>query len=1646
MNRPALWLGWMAVFLCAIFKADAANLQTIPGHVPAAVRTLASTGSLSATKKLHLAFGLPLRNRDALTNLLQQLYDPASPQFHQFLTADQFTAQFGPTAQDCQALSNYLSARGLTVTETHSNRILIDCTGAAADVEKLLRVRLRVYQHPDEPRSFFAPDAEPSLDSPVPVAHISGLDDFAPPKPMSLHLRPAIGSKQPAIGSGPGGAYFGNDFRAAYVPGTALTGTGQAVGLVEFDGYFASDVTAYRQLAALPNVPLKNILLDDFNGAPGGNNDEVALDIDMATSIAPGLAAILVYEGNVPDDILSRIATDNLAKQISASWLYPVDPVTEQIFLQFAAQGQSFFNAAGDSDAYPGAVSTPADDPNITSVGGTTLQTTGPGGAWLSETVWNWGSGTGTGGGFSTTYPIPSWQQPVSMASNQGSTNFRNLPDVALTADNVFVLYDDGVGGIFGGTSCATPLWAGFVALVNQQAAANGKPPQGFINPAVYAIGLGPKYLSAFHDIITGNNTGPSSPSAYFAAAGFDLCTGWGTPNGTNLINLLAPLDDLRILPASGFNASGAAGGPFSGGSQIFVFTNAGTAALNWSAGGGASWLAASPGSGTLLPGGPAALVTVSLTAAATNQVLGSYSASLRFTNLADGFAQSRAFMLNILTPPVITLAPKSEEALGGETVQLTTQATGGAPLSYQWRQNGTNLADGGIISGSSTTALTLAGVGASNGGSYTVVVSNAAGAVTSSPPAVLTITPSGPFIVTQPASQYALVGATATLNVFCEGTAPLSYQWQQNGSNLVDSGSVSGSGTSALMLSNVSAAVAGTYTVVISNIYNVVTSKPAVFSVYAKADTELLQNGGFETGDFSFWNATGNSSFDTVSGGVLYTHSGLYGAEMGAIGSPGFISQTVPTTVGGAYLLSLWLDSPDGEGPNEFEVLWNGNIVIDSTNLPAIGWTNFQVALTATVSSTTLQLGFEDDASFLGLDDVSLKPLDSPGGAPIVTTQPPGQVYAAAGGTASISVSAAGLAPLSYQWRSNSAPIPGATNATLTLSNLTLNQGGIFSAVVSNSLGTATSSNATLTVLPGNPESITFDDLGVTNAPVPNGYAGLQWSNFYHLDSAISAPNPSGYIAGTISSPSIAFNQYGTAAAVTNGLPFDFLSARFTAAWDDNLRLEAKGYTSNGLAYDQAYFLSSTMPQLVQFNYVGVTNVQFITSGGTPNPIYGGSGFEFVMDNASVVVNTPPPPPNDQCAGAIVINADPFTNTESTLGANTNGDPVPSCLTGLANAVWYQFTAPGNGYLVIDTSASDYNASVALYTGACGALAQYACGVNSTFLPAGQSVYIIVGAIGNVSGKLVFRSTFTTSNSGPPYVVSSPTNTSAPAGQQATFSVGVYGQAPLNYSWERNGVPIPGATASAFTLANPQITDSGAQFSCVASNALGTAASAAATLFVTPPGELVQNGGFESGDFSYWTESGNFTDTYVNNFLVHSGRYGVSLGAVGTPAYLSQVLATSPGQVYRVSLWLDSPDGLTNNAFSVTWNATPLFNAVNLGRIGWTNLLFSVPGTTASTLLQIGFRDDPAFLGLDDVSVQPERPTLQNVSLANSVITFQWSALPLDIYQIQGANNLAVPVWTNIGSAITATNYIMSASQPVTAASPQFYRILLLP
>jgi hypothetical protein len=643
-----------------------AVLLTLPGHVPAVVKRLNPVGRLDASNRLDLAIGLPLRDSRGLTEFLRELYDPSSTNFHRYLTPDEFTARFGPTEQTYQSVKRFAQANGFAITHVHGNRMLLDVSAAVPDIERAFHITLRTYRHPAEPRNFYAPDNEPSIEPGVPVLDVCGLTDYGKPQPA---LRPvaAGGKGKNAAGSGPGSAFLGQDFRNAYAPGCSLDASGQMVGLFQLTGYDPNDIFAYEALAGLPDVPLQNVLIDGANNSIGAGEDETCLDIEMTISMATNLAAVVVFEApnnsGVWNDVLNTMASSNQIKQFSSSWGYAGNPsqTSDQIFQQMAAQGQSFFQASGDGDAWTNSIWEPAESPYVTVVGGTELSMSRHGAAYYSESVWNsgdegysWGlNGSandywGSGGGVSQNYAIPDWQSNLDMTVNQGSSTMRNIPDVAMTADNIYVTHGSGTNGTYSGTSCAAPLWAGFAALVNEQATGMNNLPAGFLNPAIYALGTSSNYAACFNDITNGDNTWPGCTNVYFAVPGYDLCTGWGTPSGTNLINALAGNpDSLVITPQVCYSSIGEAGGPFNGVVQNYNLYNAGAGAINWSLVNTSSWFGASVAAGSLAPG-TETNVAVTLGPGVNSLEAGCFTATVLFTNETSQIAQPRTFTLQV--------------------------------------------------------------------------------------------------------------------------------------------------------------------------------------------------------------------------------------------------------------------------------------------------------------------------------------------------------------------------------------------------------------------------------------------------------------------------------------------------------------------------------------------------------------------------------------------------------------------------------------------------------------------------------------------------------------------------------------------------------------------------------------------------------------------------------------------------------------------------------------------------------------------------------------------------------------------------------------------------------------------------------------
>ena len=527
-------------------------------HVRDEVRTGAAQplARLPQEQTLSLDIVLPLHDPAGLKAFLADIYNPASPNFRHYLSVPEFTARFGPTQEDYDAAVAFLKTNGFAVTGGSRDGMEVQVKGSVATIEKAFHVQMSTYPRSDSSGTYYAPDREPSLDLALNVWHVSGLDNYSIPHPKYVRksdyaavngISPEAVVTHATTGSGPSASFLGSDMRAAYYGGTALTGAGQNIGLLEFLGTDLADLnTYYKNVGQTNKVPITLLSTDGtstscVDSAAGGNCDdtEQTLDMTQALGMAPGAASLVMYVGSTDTAMISAMTTHNpLPTTIGCSWGWtPADASTlDPFFERMAAQGQNFFAASGDSSTWSRRNEAwPADDANVVSVGGTDLTTASAGGAWASETAW-----VDSGGGISPdNIAIPSWQKlsGVINSSNKGSTTLRSGPDVSANANFTFYTCANQTACLaneFGGTSFAAPMWAGFIALVNQQLVSQGKATIGFLNPTIYAENVTSSYSTGFHDITSGKS------GSFSAVTGYDLVTGWGSPKA-GLINELAP-------------------------------------------------------------------------------------------------------------------------------------------------------------------------------------------------------------------------------------------------------------------------------------------------------------------------------------------------------------------------------------------------------------------------------------------------------------------------------------------------------------------------------------------------------------------------------------------------------------------------------------------------------------------------------------------------------------------------------------------------------------------------------------------------------------------------------------------------------------------------------------------------------------------------------------------------------------------------------------------------------------------------------------------------------------------------------------------------------------------------------------------------
>jgi subtilase family serine protease len=732
-------------------------------------------GHLPATQTLRFDIVLPLRDRSGLQNFLQQLQDPTSPSYHQFLKPQEFTTRFGPSEEDWEALVAFAKASGFEIINGTREERDLRLTGTVANIEKAFHVSLGLYKDPTEDRTFFAVDREPTVDLPFQLWHISGLDNDSKPHPMYVKksdyakahgIDPDKVVSHATTGSGPSASFLGSDMRAAYYGGTALTGSGQNLALFEFAGTDLSDLSTYYKNVG-QTEPYTPTLISTGgyattcvdSGSSACDDTEQTLDMTQFMGMAPGSKMLYMYvcgdvlasgSGNISDtSCISAMVSDTaapLSLQISCSWGWtPADPSTlDPYFEQMASQGQNFFVAAGDSSAWSASNEAwPADDANIVSVGGTDLTTSSAAGPWKSETAW-----ADSGGGISPDdIAIPSWQQlsGVITSSNKGSTTLRNGPDVAGNANFTYYVCADQTtctANDYGGTSFAAPMWAGYVALANQQAAANGKT-IGYINPNLYPAALTSSYGTYLHDITSG------SCGTYSAITGYDLCTGWGSPNTTGMINLLAgssstsPSFTLSASPSSVSVTQGASGTSTITVTDVGGFSGSVTLAASGLPSGVTATFGTNPTTSTS---------TLTLTASST-ATAGTATVTITGTSGSLTATTTVSLTVNTAASPNFTIAASptslsvNQGASGTSTITVTSQngfdsattlSASGLPsgVTASFSTNPVTPASGG----SATSTLTLTASSSATVGTATVTITGTSGSTTHSATISLTV------------------------------------------------------------------------------------------------------------------------------------------------------------------------------------------------------------------------------------------------------------------------------------------------------------------------------------------------------------------------------------------------------------------------------------------------------------------------------------------------------------------------------------------------------------------------------------------------------------------------------------------------------------------------------------------------------------------------------------------------------------------------------------------------------------------------------------------------------------------------------------------------------------------------------------------
>jgi hypothetical protein len=707
-------------------RIDNSRTVTLPGHVNPNARPEFDQGVADEALPL-TGMALALKPSEAqqagLTALLAAQQDPASPDYHNWLTPERFADRFGASSDDVAQIAAWLEGQGFTVHGVAPSRNWISFSGSAGLARQAFGVEIHRYLV--NGASHFANAGEPSAPAAFAglVAAIRGLDDFLPRTPLPLH--PAYTAASGSHYMVPDDAQTIYDLKALYKAG--YDGTGQKLAIAGQSALETTDVQAFRALFGLPATTPQIVPVPGIP-APGvvkGDVVEADLDVEWSGAMAKGASLIYVYSTNVFDAVQYAVA-QNLAPVIGLSYgtcetgAASTAAALRLVAEQANAQGITWIASSGDSGAFGcesdtaatavlgPAAALPASIPEVTGVGGTSFSE-GTGTYWSStnnsaqgsalsyipETTWNdtlaAGSLEASGGGPSAIYAKPSWQTGTGVP-NDGA---RDVPDVAMPAG----VYHDGAivctGGscanglsssstVVGGTSLAAQMFAGIAALVNHYQVATGaaaKPGLANMNPTLYAMAA--KYADAFHDVVSGNNIEPcragttgcaTGSFGYDAGVGYDLVTGLGSVDADNLAV------SWKLIPAASVALSDVSVSPaaVTGGNSATV-----TVDLTGPAPSGGATVTLTSSNATAFPAPASILVPAGLSTASASVKTAAATASTSVTVKATYNSVSKTATVTVapvVLPSLTSSAVTPSSVVGGASAVLTLMLSGPAP------------------------------------------------------------------------------------------------------------------------------------------------------------------------------------------------------------------------------------------------------------------------------------------------------------------------------------------------------------------------------------------------------------------------------------------------------------------------------------------------------------------------------------------------------------------------------------------------------------------------------------------------------------------------------------------------------------------------------------------------------------------------------------------------------------------------------------------------------------------------------------------------------------------------------------------------------------------------------------------------------